>query len=294
MHSKPSVKIRTTSPEVFKKIAGMIDASTIMTPRFEFEYCKPKDLLEERLRVMEDREFDVIPMLQGKDLETGRITDYLDQETMKQKIGEGYRYCKNASREIGEEDLVKEDLRVEDVMSKFAYRTDKPKVPFFVVSSDQKIVGLITLADLDKMAIKMYLFALISELELSLLKIISKRYKELKEICTCKYCLNRRQAREGRKKSQKPLSKDSLEEYYYLYTKELMHVIIKSDIRGQIQKRAKRVLTLSDCDDIAKLRNTVAHPKPLVSGKFPINRLIKVRKLIKDLIFACKTCMSLY
>lgn len=254
-----------------------------MTPRCEFEYCKPNDLLAERLEVMKDKRFDVIPVLQGKDLESGRISDYLDRETMVQKIKQGFRYCGDASTKIGEDDRIKEDIPVEDVMAKFLFRTDKLKVPLFLVNSANKIVGLITLADLDKIAVKMYLFALISELELSLLDIVSKRYDKLKNVCNCKYCLR------CREKRKKKYSKDNLEEYYYLYIKELMHIVTHSDIRNRIEKRTKEILRMKDCEDISQLRNTTAHPKPLVSGKFPINRLIGVHDLVKDLIAACKT-----
>lgn len=254
-----------------------------MTPRCEFEYCKPKGLLAERLEVMKDRRFDVIPMLQGKDLESGHISDYLDQETMARKMEQGFRYCGDASTKIGEDDRLKEDLHVEGIIARFLSRADKLKVPFFVVDSANKIIGLITLADLDKIAVKMYLFALISELELSLLDIVSKRYGELKNVCCCKYCLRRREKR------KKERSKDNLEEYYYLYIKELMHIVTHSDIRNQIEKSTEKILRMKDCEDISQLRNTIAHPKPLVSGKFPINRLIKIHNLIKNLVAACKT-----
>ena len=222
-------------------------------------------------------------MLRGKNLETGRIFSYLDQETMKQKMEEGYRYCEDAEIKIEKGDLLKDDLHLEDVMVRFASRTKKPKVPFFVVSSSKRIIGLMTLADLDKIAMRMYLFALISELELSLLDIVSQRYDELREVCTCRYCLY------CRKKREKKYANDKLEEYYYLYIKELMHIITDSDIRKQIEKGTKNILRKRDCEDISQLRNTIAHPKPLISGKFPINRLIKVHNIIKDLIIACKS-----
>jgi predicted transcriptional regulator len=266
---------------MFKKIATMICATSIMTPRNEFEYCRPKDLLSKKLQVMEDRCFDAIPILRGKDLETGCISGYLDQETTMQKMREGKEYCEDASTKIDAEDLLKEDLHIKDVMFRFSARADKTKIPFFVVNSANRIIGLTTLADLDKIAVKMYLFALISELELSLLQIVSKHYRKLRETCTCKYCY--------RKRTERQISpRDSLEEYYYLYIKELLHIIIKSEKLGQIQKRIRNLLTLENCDEIAALRNEIAHPKPLVSGKFPINRLVKVHNLLEKLIFMCK------
>lgn len=253
-----------------------------MTPRCKFEYCKPNDLLAERLEVMKHRRFDVVPVLQGKDLESGHISDYLDRETVVQRIEQGFRYCMDASTKIGEDDRMKEDVHIEDVMAKFQSRADKLKIPFFLVNSADKIVGLVTLADLDKIAVKMYLFALISELELSLLDIISKHYESLKTACKCRYCNGKRKILSADKKKN---PEDRLEDYYYLYLTEMFHMITQSDLNVRIAPHFKT----KDYIDIVQLRNTVAHTKPLVSGKFPVKRLIETQNLIKSLISACKS-----
>ena len=77
MLAKPSVKIRTTPSEVFENIAKMIHVSSIMTPRYKFLYCRPNNILADRLQEMEKGRFDAIPMLEGEDLETGYIREYL-------------------------------------------------------------------------------------------------------------------------------------------------------------------------------------------------------------------------
>lgn len=230
--------------------------------------------------------FDVLPMLEGKDLETGRIGYYLDQRTMREKLDEGHTCCDAAAKEICEDDRVPDNLHVENVMPRFLSRMEsvRAKVPFFVTDSDDRIIGLITLADVDRIAVKMYLFTLISELELSLLQFISTHYDKIKEVCSCKYCLRERANRHKRLRSYG----DRLEEYYYLNLKETLHIIVKSESMDRIQKQIKGILTLRNCEDIVDLRNDIAHPKPLVSGRFPIGRLIKVHDLIKDLILKCK------
>ena len=283
MQARSSSKIRLTSSQVFRKIAEMIHASSIMTPRHEFEYCHPDDLLTQKLSVMDTCRFDVLPMLEVDDLATGRILYYVEQDTIKRKIDQGYKYCKEAATKIDDDDLLRKESRMKDVIFVFSARRNKKKIPLFLVDSTNRIIGLITLADLDKTAAKMYLFALISELELSLLKIVSPHYNKLKEICTCDYCIGTRTRR-----AQKSFSGDTLEEYRYLYLKELLHIVMKSGNLSLAHERTKNVLTPEDCDVIADLRNEIAHPKPLVSGNFPLSKLIKVHNLISELIFICK------
>jgi predicted transcriptional regulator len=281
MLSKPSTRIRTTSSSVFSKIVDMVRASSIMTPKHEFEFCRSNDSLDERLQRMERRNIDVIPMLQGEDLETGDISEYLDQETMRKRKEEGCTRCGNVAERIREENRLNEDLHVTEIMPSYLSRANRPKMPFFLVDANDQITGLITLADFDKVAVKMYLFALVSELEVSLLDIVSKKYPELKELCRCDYCLKNRKSRKNKSNS------DSLDEYYYLNLRELLHIVIESDIREHLERHVG-ALNNKDYEEIALLRNAVDHCKPLVSGDFPIDRLVKIYERIKNLISAAK------
>jgi len=283
MQQKPKIKIRTISFEVFKKVAGAIRAFSIMTPRYEIECCKPNDLLNKQLQIMKDKGFDVIPILKRTDLETGEFSEYLSQEKIEEKIKQGFKNCEDAATKIEEEDKIVEDLPMDEVIRKFSSRKNKSRIPLFLRNENNQITGLMTLADLDKTALKMYLFALISELELSLLQMVSKDYYKLREVCRCKYCVGKRKEREKRM-----LSHDNLEEYYYLNLKELIHIIITPENLCDTHRRVKNVLLREGHGEIVKLRNTIAHPKPLVSDKFPISKLARIHSLIKSLLSICK------
>jgi len=258
-----------------------------MTPRDRFEYCKPDDLLDEQLKIMKERGFDAIPMLKGRDLKTGEISEYLSQENIENKIAQGFKKCKEASTKIEKENQIREDLPMEEVISKFSSRKNKSRIPLFLKNENNHITGLITLADLDKTAVKMYIFALVSELELSLLEMISKDYDKLRKVCRCKYCLRKRKARKNQIRSH-----DNLEEYYYLNLKELIHIIMRSESSSEAQRRVKNALVREGHGEIVKLRNTIAHPKPLVSDKFPINKLARIHSLVKNLLSTCKNTYS--
>ena len=282
MQVKPTVRIRTTSFEALKEVSDAVHISHIMTPRTEFEYCKPDDLLAPKLEGMKEGNF-VIPMLQGVDLKTGDFHEYVTQENTESKMKQGFKYCGDAATAIDKEDRILENLSMEEAVFRFSCRKNKSKIPFFLVDADNQITGLVTLADLDKTAVKVYLFALGSELELSLLEIVSKHFERFREVCTCEYCTQKRRTREN-----KEFSRDRLEEYYYLYLEELIHIIAKSEDLSEDQKQVKDIMVRRRYGKIVELRNAVAHPKPLVSDKFPVEKLAEAISLLRDLISTCK------
>lgn len=141
MQASHHARIRLTSLHVFEQIAEMIRASSIMTPRDEFEYCKPDDSLNERLNVMENQRFDALPMLEGDDLATGGIRRYVDQDFMREKKDKGCTYCEAAATEIDNDDFLREDAHMEDVIRKFSARTSKTKIPLFLVGLDEPSSG---------------------------------------------------------------------------------------------------------------------------------------------------------
>ena len=157
------------------------------------------------------------------------------------------------------------------------------KIPFFLADTHDQITGLVTLADLDKTPVKAFLFVLISELELSLLEIISKCFERYRETCSCRHCTRRRRTRD-----EKEYSRDRLEEYYYLYFEELIHMIAKSENPLGCQGQVKDIMVRRGYGKIIDLRNTIVHIKPLVSYKFPVAKLAETIGLIKDLTSACK------
>lgn len=266
-----------------RKLSDAIRVEHVMTPRNRFEYCKPNDLTEPKLAIMRERNFDVLPMMLGEDLENDHFDKYVTQENMESTGTQGLKFCKDVATDIEEEDLMYENLTIEGAILRFSCRKHKPKIPFFLVDTNHKTTGLVTLADLDKSPVKVYLFALMSELELSFLEIVSKNFESFRETCGCGYCTKNRKNREGKENSS-----DRLEDYYYLYFKEVIHMIVKSKAFPEEKKQVQDILARVDCERIVQLRNTIVHPKPLVSDKFPINELDETLSLVKELISACE------
>jgi len=279
----PKPKIRMTAFEVLRKVTSEICADSIMTPRAEFICCKPDDLLEEKLETTKGK-FDALPLFKGTDLNEAEIHEYLTMENADRKIKLGYRYCKEACSKIEEEDKIPEDLPVELLFARLALRKNRAKVPLFLLDEDDQVTGLLTVADLDKVPVKMYLFALISELELTLLNIISSDYHKLREVCKCDYCIEMRQKRKGKVYPDK-----NLEEYHYLYLTEIIHIILKSESLCESHRKVKNTFQSNSYGEIDALRNAVAHPKPIVTNDLPLEKSVRLHNLIRDTIALCKS-----
>ena len=116
MQVKPTVRIRTTSYDTLREVADAIHVSNIMTPRDEFEYCKPDDLLVPKLELMKEGNLDVIPMLRGLDLKDGNFHEYLSQENAEFKIEQRSKCCKDAAMIIEREDRIPENLMMEEAI----------------------------------------------------------------------------------------------------------------------------------------------------------------------------------
>ena len=61
-----------------------------------------------------------------------------------------------------------------------------------------------------------------------------------------------------------------------------------SEVFSENQKQVKDFMFSRGYTKIVELRNAIAHPKPLVSDKFPVEKLAESINLIKDLISTCK------
>lgn len=281
MAHKP--KIRVTSIDVFGKIVDLIFLNAIMTPKAQFEYCRPEDSLEDKLKIMQQYNFDCLPMLQGPILETGDFKEYVTQEKTEENITKGFRFCRDAATRIAEKDKLPELLPLRQFINCKPFQNIKFKVPIFLTNGKMQVTGLVTLADMDKVAARMYFFALFSELELSLLTLISDKYSSFREICRCKCCESKR---DFRKRKQ---SMDELEGYYYLYIKEIFHIVLESPSVSKVHDEVKIFLNREGYSNMVDLRNNIMHPKPLVSQKFPIDKLSDIQNSITNLLLIFKT-----
>ncbi len=220
-----------------QRILDLLTAKSIMTPCNEFFFCQPDQKISDARRLLGDKKFSAAPL---HDVDIHR---YVTLKKLEKTKDDATR-CEDVADEITVRDVATGDTNIKNLLEIFFERKDP--VPLFVLERNS-ITGLITGADLDKIAVKVFFFVLISALESLLLDIIGDNYKKYKECLT-----NPREVegRYGRCKGQLV----GLEEHHYLMTKEIFEIVWGSDI-GKIMN----VKDEKELKALRKFRNRVAH-----------------------------------
>ncbi|MCH7606169.1 MAG: hypothetical protein IH962_03340 [Chloroflexi bacterium] len=116
---------------------------------------------------MKEHSFDVLPVIDGKDVRRYFCTD------------EWNHYCSISLRDITHRDVIPSKTGIRDVIKGFA--TEKRH--FYFLANERRINGLISIVNLNCRQVKVYLFGLLSELEISLADFINRmsRKKQISE-----------------------------------------------------------------------------------------------------------------
>lgn len=262
-NKKPHRKHRVAFPNL-RQILDLLTAKAIMTPREEFFYCQPYQNVSDAKTLLQNNRFS------GAPLEEEAIRRYVKLEKL-EECAENIKCCVEAATEISEQERIPDNTTIERLITVFAGR-DCPKLLF--VGDDESIVGLVTGADLDKIAVKVYFFILISALESLLLGIIGKNYKNYK----C-YLQNPAQVEERYRKCKGELV--GLDEYNYLMTPEILEIVWKSEI-----KTTMNVLNQEELRELEYFRNLIAHGNYIITKDEDVGRLKKMDERIRGYITA--------
>lgn len=263
----------------------MISVSSIMTPRNEIVCCKPQDTLKEIITLMENKRFDCMPVIEGTNNQDGEFTKYLTIIKAIEKDESGFTYCRDAWTLIEDKDKMGENLQIKELIERNPFQNERSKIPFFLINKDKDIVGLITSADLDKVASRMYFYILFSELEHSLLTTVAEEFDKIKEVCSCDEC------RKKRKQRKKWISKkldEKLDEYHYLFLIEILHMVTEGPTLSKSHERIKELLKTETCKELSDFRNYIMHPKPIVTEKYPLSKLADIQNLAYQILTIAK------
>lgn len=258
---EPHRKHRVTFPNL-KQILDLLTTRAIMTPRNKFFLCHPDQNVSDAKRLLRKNKFSGAPLKEEK------INRYVKLEKVEQCAGH-IKYCKEVADEIAAKDTIAEATTIENLIEIFAKRKDPS--PLFV-TKDNSIIGLITGADLDKIAVKVHFFVLISALESLLLEIIGNNYRKYRN-----YLEHPRNVEKRYRKCKGELI--GLDEHYYLLTREIFEIVWKSDIKTRMNVRTE--------DELVKLgefRNKVAHGNYIIVKDDDIKDLKKIHDKICEYI----------
>ena len=258
---KPHRKHVVTFPNL-KQILDLLTAKAIMTPRDKFFYCQPNQNVSDAKRLLRKNKFS------GAPLKEKVIRNLVKLEKLEQ-CDEHIKHCSEVATEITAQEIIPEDTTIESLIGIFAERKDPS--PLFVAKVNS-ITGLITCADLDKIAVKVYFFILMSALESLLLDIIGKDYEKYKS------CLQNPGKVEKRyRKCEGELV--GLDEYHYLMTPEILEIVWGSAI-----KTIMNVKTEDELEKLKNFRNSVAHGNYIIIKDEDVRQLKEMNERIHGYI----------
>lgn len=267
---KPHRKHRVTFPNL-KQILDLLTVKAIMTPHNKFFYCHPRQNISEAKELLLKHKFSGAPLREEE------ISRYVKLEKLEQCAGH-IKYCNEVADKITPQNTITEATTIESLIEIFGKRKDPS--PLFV-AKDNSIIGLITGADLDKIAVKVHFFVLISALESLLLDIIGNDYRKYKNYLEKPGDVERRY-----RKCKGELV--GLDEHYYLLTREIFEIVWKSNVKTLMNVRTK-----DELDKLKDFRNNVAHGNYIIVKDDDIKNLKKTHDKICDYIHALESNFSL-
>jgi hypothetical protein len=219
-----------------------VDAAVVGISRLRWESATPEEAQEpERVRVkMEARRFDVLPV----DESGAEVSSYF----VTKEWGD---YSAVEQREITYDDVIPQSTPLPAVVRRFAEGRR-----FFFLANERRVTGLISVVNLNCRQARIYLFALLCDLEvrlgelvqaevgrsLSTEDVLSEAKKEVRE----RYEADR----------QQDVEREVVE---YLYLPDLLKLVRKRDLQGALGYESKSGFE-KEFNRLVKLRNAVAHP----------------------------------
>jgi hypothetical protein len=230
----------------------------------ELKYCHPDVDTTKLKETMESLDFDVLGISDGD-----KINGYVEISDLNGLNAGDYRKTFDAT------ELIADSTPLVDI-----FPILKVKSRIFVLYGN-KVQGIITISDLQKITVRMFLFGLISLLEMKITQIIRNKYKD--DTWKQKITDNRLKLAQRLYDGQK-LNNENIELIDCLMLSDKNNIILKSkdvmDVIGCEKKYLKKVL-----NRCLKLRDTLAHSRDLTalnSSKI-IDLSIDIDKLIKKL-----------
>ena len=202
------------------------------------------DATEQNARATMARErFDVLPVENS-----GNVEGYF--HTM-----EWNDYSRITRGHISDEDVVLYDSDIRDVISLLSKRSR----PFVFLRDDHDVVGLFSVVNLNRRPVKVWLFNLLSEIEVRLGEFVSRHVND-QELYSLTLGATTDPKHEAVKRHYKTDQKNGLElpVAEYLYFKDLIKVAVSNSLHRKLD--SSRTHFERSLGSLAALRDEVAHP----------------------------------
>lgn len=224
---------------------------------------------EQAAAIMRQHRFDVLPIVNGTEVKkyfrTYKWNDYssISQET------------------ITHRDVIPFHTHIRDVIRNFTVESRN----FYFLHSERRIVGLVSVVNLNCRQVKVYLFSLLSELEVRLGNFIAAHVSE-DELLKMTFGEKEKEKHEDVKKRYQEDKRTGADVGFveYLYLSDLINIIIKQKLYERLgYSRTRFKKSLGSLNDF---RHTVAHPaRSIITDKHPVDKLWKRIDLIEEALF---------
>ena len=222
------------------------------------------------MKIMEEQRFDTLPVESGSG-----IKEYYQTVNWND-------YSSITRHTLTHRDVVPFKTSLRNVIRGFASESRH----FYFLSNERRVVGLITVANLNCRQVKIYLFSLVSELEIRLGRFVSKRCEdgELLEM-TFGNSDNPKYAVVKKKYHSNKSTGVDLPFVEYLYLSDLVKVIAKKRLFGELGFESKNQF-YAVFNPLITLRNDSAHPNnSIVTDADSCQKLWKNIDQVEQLLF---------
>lgn len=219
--------------------------------------------------VMRRNQFDLLPIVTNDEIVSG----YYQTKTWN-------NYESIQRKEIDYEDVIPVQTPLQIVIKSFA----KEKRLFYFLTHENRVTGLISFIHLNKRQVRIYIYALITELETRLSCLIRLRMKE-EEIL--KIVKNKEVKERYLTDKERGIESELME---YLYLSDLINILAKNNLYKVLGYPSRKKFE-SSLGPINSLRNEVAHPtRTLIASVESIEKLWNKIEGIERILFRLRQC----
>lgn len=252
--------------DLFLRTASInVDASVIGVGRSRWKAAKADTKIEAVVQVMCNNRFDVLPIDEAPDLP---IYEYFHTKKWNQ-------WDRNSIEKdrINYQDLIPATTGILELIDRFV----RDKKLFYFLTYHSRIVGLVSVANLNSREVNFYLFAMVCEFETRLAKLVRQSLtesdikSELDEISLKAFEQDRKQGFEN----------DIVQ---YLYLSSLLNIVRTLKLHESLGYTSKK--QFEKLNSLVDFRNQVAHPvRSLVTDETSLKKLSERIDKLQDVLF---------
>lgn len=225
---------------------------------------------EKATPIMKANRFDVLPIVAGSAVKEYFCADEWDT------------YTSISRKAITHRDIIPFDTRLRDVIRGFALDSRH----FYFLNNNRKIVGLISVANLNCRAVKVYLFSLLAELEVQMGRFVLNHLPE-SDLLQMTFGAGAKAKHESVRKRYEADKANGLEVPFveYLYLSDLINIVATKKLFSHLGFSSRNRFE-DHFNPLNPLRDAVAHPsRSLIADAMSYKRLWERIDNIEEALF---------